>query len=73
MAALSGVLADWGDRATSAPAGVLAIISGTVSTLPRLLVGDAVAAVHIAGDALTQWSHTGPAPRNYFYFYINLV
>lgn len=57
--ALSGVLAQWGDCATSAPAGVLATISGTVSTLPRLLVGDAIAAYHLAGDALSQWSHTG--------------
>ncbi|CAL8467304.1 g6841 [Coccomyxa elongata] len=59
MAALAGVLAEWGDRATSAPAGVLATISGTVSTLPRLLVGDTIAAFHIAGDTLTHWSHTG--------------
>lgn len=59
MAALSRVLAEWGARATSAPAGVLATISGTVSTLPRLLVGDAVAAFHIAGDAFSQWNHTG--------------
>ena len=37
---MSGALADLSERATSAPAGALATVTGTVSILPRLLLGD---------------------------------
>ena len=59
IAAVSGALADLSERATSAPAGVLATVTGTVSVLPRLLLGDAIAAYQIVSDEWSRWGATG--------------
>ena len=59
LQSISEAWGDLGERALAAPAGVLGTVSGTVSTLPRLLLGDAVAAYQAASQALTKLEATG--------------
>ena len=60
--ALHGVSEAWSglsNRALAAPAGVLGTLGVTVSTLPRILLGDAVAAYQAASHALANVETAG--------------
>ena len=59
MGAVSGALGDLSSGARSAPAVALATVTGTVSVLPRLLLGDAVAAYQILSDTFSGLGATG--------------
>ena len=48
-----------GERALSAPAGMLGIIGGTISTLPRILLGDVVGAYQAASEVLARTEAAG--------------
>jgi hypothetical protein len=59
LQSISQAWGDLGERVLAAPAGVLGTVSGTVATLPRLLLGDAVAAYQAASQALASLDATG--------------
>jgi hypothetical protein len=48
-----------GERAQSAPAGVLGMVGGTLSTLPRILLGDVIGAYQAALEALVRTEAAG--------------
>ena len=63
--ALQGAAEAWSDlsgRALAAPAGVLGTLGVTVSTLPRILLGDALAAYRAASQALANLETAGACP-----------
>jgi hypothetical protein len=60
---MSESMSDLSSRAMAAPAGVLGTITGTVCSLPNLLVGDVVAAYKVAAAALADFAASGVCER----------